>query len=139
MKVPTIAPFRLTFYFNGHCWLEHKLTKKGIGYRKEDNAYVYLQDYGKAQELSDRMRVEDLHRTLDLIAGRYCPLPVEYNLKYSWTIHQAEYAMDIKDERSLEPLYENIIKTAMHTVTPEDIANFPGKRFSVLFEGEAGS
>jgi hypothetical protein len=72
MKVPTIAPFRLTFYFNGHSWLEYKLGKRGIGYRKEDNAYVYLQDYRTAQELSDRMRVEDLHRTLDIIAGRYC-------------------------------------------------------------------
>jgi hypothetical protein len=27
----------------------------------------------------------------------------------------------------------------MHTVTPDNIANFLGKRFSVLFEGEAGS
>jgi hypothetical protein len=27
----------------------------------------------------------------------------------------------------------------MHTVTPEDIASFLGKRFSVLFEGEVGS
>jgi hypothetical protein len=44
-----------------------------------------------------------------------------------------------KDEGSLGVLYENIIKTAMHTVTAEDIANFLGKRFSVLFEGEAGS
>ncbi|MDR2071799.1 MAG: hypothetical protein LBP81_10340, partial [Treponema sp.] len=141
MKVPTIAPYRLTFYFNGHCWLEHKLIKRGIGYRKEDNAYVYLQDYGKAQELSDRMPVEDLPQALDIIAKRYCPLPEEYDLKYDRTVHQAEYAMDIifRDEGSLEPLYENIIKTAMHTVTPEDTANFPGKRFSVLFEGEAGS
>jgi hypothetical protein len=44
-----------------------------------------------------------------------------------------------KDEKNFEVMYENIIKTAMHTVTPEDIANFLGKRFSVLFEGEAGS
>jgi hypothetical protein len=64
--------------------------------------------------------------------GSDCPLPEEYNLKNNWTVHQVEYAMDIifKDERSLEPLYENIIKTAMHTVTPEDTTNFPGKRFS---------
>jgi hypothetical protein len=140
-KVPTIAAYRLTFYFNGHSWLEHTLIKRRIGYRKEDNAYVYLEDYGKAQELSDRMRVEDLYRALDKIAGRYCPLPAEYGLRYHWTIHQVEYAMDIvfKDGGSLGVLYENIIKTAMHTVTPEDIANFLGKRFSVLFEGEAES
>jgi hypothetical protein len=141
MKVPTIAPYRVTFYFNGHNWLEHKLIKKGIGYRKEDNAYVDIRDYGKAQELSDKMRVEDLHQAPDIMVRRYSPLPAEYGLRYNRTVHQVEYALDIafKDEKTLEVLYENIIKTAMHTVTPEDIANFPGKRFSVLFEGEAGS
>jgi hypothetical protein len=57
------------------------------------------------------------------------------------TIHQAEYSLDIifKDAAGLKPLYDNIIKTAMHTVTPENISSFLGKRFSVLFEGEAGS
>jgi DNA-binding HxlR family transcriptional regulator len=141
LKVPTTAPYRLTYYFNGHNWLEHKLIKKEIRYEKEDNAYIDIEDYGKAQELSDKMRVEDLHRVLDIMAWRYSPLPAGYGLKYNWTLHQVEYAQDIvfKDEKSLEVLYENIIKTAMHTVTPEDIANFLGKRFSVLFEGEAGS
>jgi hypothetical protein len=62
-------------------------------------------------------------------------------MQFNYTIHQVEYAMDIlfKDAATLQPVYENIIKTAMHTVTPENIANFLGKRFSVLFEGEAGS
>jgi hypothetical protein len=41
------------------------------------------------------MRVEDLHRALDIIARRYCPLPEEYELKYNWTVHHVEYAMDI--------------------------------------------
>jgi hypothetical protein len=27
----------------------------------------------------------------------------------------------------------------MHTITPENIANFLGKRFSNLFEGESGT
>jgi hypothetical protein len=52
-----------------------------------------------------------------------------------------EYAMDIifKRKEDLKPLYDHVIKTAMHTVTPENIAHFLGKRFSVLFEGEACS
>jgi hypothetical protein len=59
----------------------------------------------------------------------------------NYTIRQVEYATDIvfKDSKALAPLYDNIIKTAMHTVTPDDVANFLGKRFSVRFEGEAGS
>ena len=141
IRVPTIAPYKMDFYFNGHNWLETKLKKRGIPYEKEDNAFTYIADFEEAQKLSDRIRVEDLHRALDIFIKRYCPMPEEWGLSYNYSIIQVEYALDIifKSEEALKPLYDNIIKTAMHTVTPENIANFLGKRFSVLFEGEAGS
>ena len=141
IRVPTIAPFKIDFYFNGHNWLETKLKKNGISYQKVDNAFTYIADFEKAQLLSDQIRVEDLHKALDIFVGRYCPMPDEWELSYNYTIRQVEYACDIlfKSEESLKPLYDNIIKTAMHTVTPYNIANFLGKRFSVLFDGEAGS
>jgi len=141
MRVPTIAPYKVDFYFNGHNWLETKLKKKGMAYQKDDNAFTYIADYEEAQKLSDRLRVEDLHKALDILIKRYCPMPAEWELSFNYTINQVEYACDIlfKSEAALKPLYDNIIKTAMHTVTPDNIANFLGKRFSVLFEGEAGS
>jgi hypothetical protein len=141
LRVPTIAPFRVTFYYNGHNWLEHKMQKNNIPYKKQDNAFVSIDDFDAAQALSDKLRIEDLHQGLDSIVKGYCPLPEEYGLKFNWTIHQVEYAMDIvfKKEDDLKPVYDNIIKTAMHTITPENIATILGKRFSVLFDGEAGS
>ena len=73
--------------------------------------------------------------------NRYCPLPKEWDLKWNYTIEQVEYAMDVvfKEQDELKPIYDNIIKTAMHTVTPENIATFLGKRLTVMFEGEMGS
>jgi hypothetical protein len=141
MRVPTIAPYKIDFYYNGHNWLETKLRKAGIDYQKADNAFTHIADYEEAQKLSDRIRVEDLHKALDIFVKRYCPMPDSWGLNYNYTIRQVEYACDIvfNSEEALKPLYDNIIKTAMHTVTPDNIANFLGKRFSVLFEGEAGS
>jgi hypothetical protein len=140
-KVPTISPFKVQFYMNGHNWLEYKLRKENIEYKKIDNAFVEIGNFERGQELSDKLRIEDLHTALDIFTKRYCPIPTEWNQTFSFTIHQVEYALDIvfKDFKTLKPIYENIIKTAMYTVTPDDIANFLGKRFSVLFEGEAGS
>jgi hypothetical protein len=68
-------------------------------------------------------------------------MPDDWNLSYNYTISQVEYACDIlfKSGEALKPLYDNIIKTAMHTVTPDNIADFLGKKFSMLFEGETGS
>ena len=141
IRVPTIAPYKMDFYFNGHNWLETKLKKRGIPYEKAANAFTRIGDFEEAQKLSDRLRVEDLHTALDIFLKRYCPMPEAWDLRYNYSIRQVEYACDIlfKSEGALKPLYNNIVKTAMHTVTPDSIANFLGKRFSVLFEGEAGS
>jgi len=141
IRVPTIAPYKIDFYFNGHNWLEAKLLKSGISYQKADNAFTYIENFEEAQRLSDHIRVEDLHSALDIFIKRYCPMPDEWGIRHNYTISQVEYSLDIlfESEEALKPLYDNIIKTAMHTVTPDDIANFLGKRFSVLFEGEAGS
>jgi hypothetical protein len=141
VRVPTIAPFITTIYFNGHSLLETKLRKKNIDYEKKDNAFTWISDFSAAQQLSDNIKVEDIHRVLDVFTKRYCPMPADWGLRWNYTISQVEYSTDIvfKNSETLKPIYENMIKTAMHTVTPDDIANFLGKRFSVLFEGEAGS
>ena len=95
LRVPTIAPFRVGFYFKGHNWLEHTLRKNNINYKKHDNAFMSIDGFERAQELSDKLRIEDLHQALDIIVKRYCPLPEEYGLKFNWTIHQVEYALAI--------------------------------------------
>jgi hypothetical protein len=141
LKIPTIAPFALGFYFNGHSLLETKLNKAGISFTKQENAFLSISDFKKAQMLSDNIKVEDIHKALDAFAKRYCSLPDDWNVRYQWSLSEVEYSYDIifKSAGILKPIYDNIITTAMHTITPENIANFLGKRFSLQFEGEAGS
>ena len=141
VKIPTVAPFIATVYFNGHGLLENKLKKENITYQKVENAFTYIENYQRAQELSDKIRVEDIHQVFDIFMDRFCPLPKEWKLTWNYTISQAEYAYDIifKNQDELKPIYDNIVKTAMHTVTPENIATFLGKRLTVNFEGEMGS
>jgi hypothetical protein len=141
IKVPTIAPFTTTIYYNGHHWLEKKFQQQNINYRKIDNAFTYISDFGRAQEICDKMRVEDFHQTFDILIERFLPLPQEWNLRTNYTILQCEYSLDIifKNQGELSPIYNHIVKTAMHTITPESIATFLGKRMTVRFEGEAGN
>ncbi|MBN1189288.1 MAG: hypothetical protein JXA46_05995, partial [Dehalococcoidales bacterium] len=76
-----------------------------------------------AQELSDKIRVEDLHQVLDIIAQRYCPVIKTYHLTYCWSIMQAECATDIvfKRQSDLKLLYAPLIRIAIHSVKPEHI------------------
>ena len=140
-RIPTWAPFRAQFYMNGHNWLETKLCKNSISYKKIDNAFWQIEDFEKAQNLSDQLRVEDLHQALDIFASRYVPFIERLGLKYNWTIMQAEYATDIsfKKQEDLQVIYGNIIKVAMHTVTPDKISSFLGKKLSLRYEGEMGN
>ncbi len=116
VRVPTWLPFRLQFYFNGHNWLAGKLKNKDIGYVMKDNAFLKIDDFEKAQSLSDKIRVSDLHKMLDIFAKRYCPVIEKFELSYRWSIMQAEYATDIifHKQSELKPLYENLVRTAIH-------------------------
>ena len=48
MRVPTWAPFRLQFYFNGHNWLASQLEKENIGFILKDNAFLQIDDFERA-------------------------------------------------------------------------------------------
>ena len=141
LRVPTWAPFRLQFYMNGHNLLAHKLQKKGIPYRMHDNAFLEISDTAAAQKLSDRINPEDLHKILDVFAKRYCPVPESLGLGYTWTIQQIECATDIMFKQScdLEPLYDEIIRTAVFTVKPDNIATFLGQRITYNCKKEVGT
>ena len=132
LRVPTWAPFRLLFYMNGHNLLASKLQKKEIAYRMYDNAFLEISDVEAAQKLSDRINPEDLHKVLDVFAKRCCPVPETLGLSYTWTVQQIECATDImfKQPGDLESLYDEIIRTAIFRVKPDDIAAFLGQRIT---------
>jgi len=141
LRVPTWSPFRLQFYVNGHNWLASRLSKQGINWRIQDNAFTEISDWDKAQNLSDHIRVEDLHQVLDILAARYCPVIRKLNVMYRWSIMQVEYATDIvfRNPEDLKFLYEAIIHTAIHSVKPENIATFLGQKFHGNYQGEMGT
>ena len=62
-------------------------------------------------------------------------------MNYHWSVDQCEYATDIvfHKQADLQPLYENLSRTAIHTVKPDNIATFLGKKLSSQFEGDMGN
>jgi len=141
LRVPTWCPFRLQFYCNGHHWLAHQLEKAHIPYVLEENAFLHIDDFAKAQDFSDSIRIETLHTAIDAFAERYCPVIKNYSLRYRWSIMQAEYATDIvfKKQGDLTGLYESLVRTAIHSVKPENIASFLGQKLHLNYQGEMGN
>lgn len=141
MRVPTWAPFRLQFYFNDHNRLAATLRQAGIGFSLLDNAFVDIEDFEKSQEFADEWEVGPLHRQLKRLAQTYCPVIRHFSSGYHWSLMQVEYATDIifKRREDLEPLYEILSRTAIHTVKPRNVATFLSRKLSERYEGEIGN
>jgi len=141
VRVPTWCPFRLQFYFNGHAWLASELDKLGIGYRLLDNAFDHIDDFDKAQQIAEELSVKDLHELLDGYAELCCPVLDFFGQVYHWSIMQAEYATDIifKRQSELKSLYDELVKTAIHTVKPDNVATFLGQKLHGNHKVELGN
>ncbi len=141
IRVPTWCPFRLQIYFNGHNWLASILNKRGFNYELIDNAFVSIDNFTKAQKLSDSLNVKKIHQRLDVFAFRFCPIIKRFGLHYHWSIMQIEYATDIvfKRQDQLQSIYGNLTRTAIHTVKPENIATFLGRKHNGNYQDEMGN
>lgn len=141
VRVPTWSPFRLQVYINGHNLLASELRNAGINYTMIDNAFDSIEDVEKAQELSDNISIEKLHRKLEELAWKFCPVYKEFNLRYHWSVMQAEYSTDIvfKKQEDLQQIYGELIATAIHTVKPDNIATFLGHKLDDRYQGEVGN
>ena len=54
---------------------------------------------------------------------------------------QAEYATDVLFHRQadFQPLYDNIVRTAVHSVRADQVATFLGHKLTGAWQGEAGN
>ncbi|HWR98643.1 MAG TPA: hypothetical protein VN317_09515 [Candidatus Methanoperedens sp.] len=141
LRVPTWAPFRLQFYFNGHHQLAALLAKRGIGYTLVDNVFTDIEDFAKAQRLADDVRIDRLHRRLDQLARQYCPVIRHFRSHYHWSLMQVEYATDIifPAVENLRPLYDEWSRTSIHAVKADNVATFLGRKLTGNYEGEIGN
>ncbi len=132
LRIPTWAPFRLQFYFNGHNWLQRRMDYEGITYRKADNCFVHISDFKRAQSIVESFDVKPLHRRLDQYASRFVAVHEKWGYRLHWSIFQAEWATDIvfKSNRILPGLFDELVRTAAVEIKCSDIYKFLGRRLT---------
>ena len=97
VRLQTWFPFTIQVYLNGHDWLARQLDQRGLRYQRLDNAFLWLEDAGRAQRLADRFASLPWPAILERLARRVNPLLRDLlaSYRYYWTTHQAEYATDV--------------------------------------------
>jgi hypothetical protein len=142
LRVPTWAPFRVQVYCNGHSWLAQQLTKRGIDFTLADNVFLAIEDPKRAQHLVHCFSVKRLHQRLTRAVRAYCPsLVQEFVRGYHWSVRQLEFATDLvfRQPAQLRPLYDTLIRTAVHAVQADQVAMFLGRKLDPRYQGEVGN
>ena len=141
LRVPTWAPFSLQFYCNGHSALARTLTREGIAYFQQDNAFLRITDLARAQQLADAFSPDVLHRRLDHYAEQFCPVQDVFGQVYHWSLRQVEYSTDLmfRSEQILVPVYDAISRQAVLAANAERVSGFLGKKITPQLAQEIGS
>jgi hypothetical protein len=141
VRVPTWSPFRLQVYFNGHHWLARQLEREDIAYHMADNAFVSLADPERAQQLADSLNAKAMHHRLDRWATDFCPVASQFRSGYHWSLMQVEFATDVVFRRQtvFQPLYQSIVRTAVHEVQADQVARFLGRKLNGHYQDELGN
>jgi hypothetical protein len=109
--------------------------------RAADNAFLHIADPLAAQRLADSLDAATLHRQLDEWARRFCPVLSHFRTGVHWSFMQVEYATDVvfRQQATFQPLYEAIVRTAVHVIKAERVASFLGHKLSANYQGEVGN
>jgi hypothetical protein len=144
-RIQTWFPFDIYVCLNGREWLAQQMNQSGIGYRRVENCFVWIEDPERAQHLMDRQPrarwltpLRQLSRMLNPVHGRiFRGLPIEYY----WTVHQAEWATDLMfgSAGELAGMYPALVRGAMECFSSPEVMRFLGKRVHGNFNAEVVS
>lgn len=141
VRLQTMFPFTAQIYVNGHEWLARQMHKRRLGFVQADNAFVQIDDFGRAQELADRFSKLDWVKILDRFVQRVQPLLKQSWLgqrSYRWVIDQAEFSTDLlfPSKAELAKIYPQLLEHALLNFSAEDVLTFLGRRLHPRFDGE---
>lgn len=133
-RIQTWFPFSIQICVNGREWLSRQLTEAGIGYLKQDNCMVWVEDWERAQQYLDQQRDTHWPSLLDGIAAQINPALAEilgpWKANYYWSTYQCEWATDVVfgEGDQLRQLYGRMVRHSMTALSCTDVMRYLGRR-----------
>ncbi len=143
MRVGSFFPFQATYYLNGHSFMEQELNREKIGFRKNDNAFLAVDDVGKLQAAADRLTPEVIRKRLDywtLILGpKFSKRDrQQMNLSRFYAIAQIEYCRNFIFKRNfpIHKIFERSCELGLWRLTANKISEVFGVRLTKKLRGK---
>jgi hypothetical protein len=143
MRIASFLPFQATYYLNGHSFIEQELNRAQIGFRKNDNAFLAVDDVAALQAAADRLSPEIIRKRLDywtLILGPKFSAKERKRLNLSrfYAIAQIEYCRNFVFKRHfpIHKLFERSCELGLWRLTADKIAEIFGARLNRRMRGK---
>ena len=100
LRVATFLPFTLACFLNGHSFLAQELARHGIGFRKDDNAFLAVDDLAALETAAERLTPRLIEQRCTYWAQRLAPAfsaaeRAALPLAYRYSVAQIELATDV--------------------------------------------
>jgi hypothetical protein len=143
MRVASFLPFQATYWLNGHSFIEQELNRQQIGFHKNDNAFLAVDNVAMLQAAADRLSPEIIRKRLDywtLILGPKFSKRErgQMNLWRFYSIAQVEYCRNFIFRRQfpIHKIFERSCEIGLWRLTANRISEIFGVRLNKRFRGK---
>jgi len=143
VRVASFFPFPATYWLNGHSFIEQELKRKQIGFRKNDNAFLAVDNAAELQEAADRLSAEIIGKQLDywtfLLGPKFSKKErSQMNLSRFYAIAQIEYCRNFIFKRHfpIHKIFERSCELGLWRLTAHRISEIFGVRLNKRLRGK---
>jgi hypothetical protein len=143
IRVASFFPFHATYWLNGHSFIERELDRAGIAFRKDDNAFLAVDDVAALQAAADRLSPTIIRKQLDywtLILGPKFSKKerAQMNLSRFYAIAQIEYCRNFIFKRHfpIHKIFERSCEIGLWRLTANRISEIFGTRLHRRLRGK---
>ena len=143
VRVASFFPFHATYWLNGHSFMERELQRAGVGFHKNDNAFLAVDDVAALQAAADRLSPAIIRKQLDywtLILGPKFSKKErgQMNLSRFYAIAQVEYCRNFIFKRHfpIHKIFERSCEIGLWRLTANRISEIFGVRLNKRLRGK---
>jgi hypothetical protein len=144
--VGSFLPFSITYYLNGHHFIEQRLCTLGIQFRKNDNAFLSAADAEALQSAADALSAQLIRTRLDywtLVVGpKFSKKDRQaINLGRYYSLQQVEYCRNLIFRRNfpIHKLFERSCDLGLLRLSADRISQIFGWRLHKRMAGKLTS
>jgi hypothetical protein len=143
VRVGTFLPFTLAVFINGHSFLAQELSRLGVGFRKDDNAFLAVDDLAAleaaAERLTPRLIEQRCGSWVRHLAPRFTAEErAAVDLHYRYSVAQIELATDVIFRRSapLKALFRRATELGILLGGADRTTHLFGRRITRRYGGK---